>query len=91
MPHGERRQYLGRTRMSDGPYSYPMCGGMDESLHYFLGECERLRDLRLELLDRKVGRRDYILEILKNSCYSDINNIGRFFQVGMRHREDFFE
>jgi len=35
MPLGERRKYLGRNRLRDGPYSCPMCGEMDESLYHF--------------------------------------------------------
>jgi len=37
MTLGERRKYLGKNRLRDGPYSCPMCGEMDESLHHFLG------------------------------------------------------
>ena len=35
MPLGERREYLGRNRLRDGPYSCPMFGEMDESLQHF--------------------------------------------------------
>ena len=52
MPLGERRKYLGRNRLRDGPYSCPMCGEMDESLQHFLGDCIELRDLRLEIFGR---------------------------------------
>ena len=35
IPLGELRNYLGRNRLRDCPYSCPMCGEMDESLQHF--------------------------------------------------------
>ena len=70
-------------------YSSPMCGEMDEFLHHFLGDCRELRELRLEIFGREVGKRDWILEVLRSRCYLSINNIGKFVQVDMSHRDDF--
>ena len=58
MPLGEHRKHLGRNRLRDDPYSCPMCGKMDESLHHFLRNCRELRELRLEMFGREVGGRD---------------------------------
>ena len=91
MPLGERRKYLGRNGLRDGPYSCPMRGEMDESFRHFLGECRELRELCLEIFGRQVGGRDRILEVLRSRCYLNINNIGKLVRVGMRYREDFLK
>ena len=87
MPLGERRKYFGRNRLRDGPYSCSMCGEMDESLHHFSRDFRELRELRLERFGRKVGGRDWILEMLRSRCYLSIDYIGKFVRVGMRYRD----
>ena len=91
MPLEERRKYLGRNKLRDGPYSCPMCGEMDESWNHFFRDCRKLRELRLEIFSRKVGGRDWILEILRSRCCLNMNNIGKFARVGVRYRDDFLK
>ena len=69
---GERGRYLG-NRLRDGPYSCPMCGEMDESLHHFLGEFRESRELRLEIFGREIRGRDWILEIYRSRWFLNIN------------------
>ena len=64
LPLGQRRKFIGREWSKTVPQFYPMCGSLDESVYYFMCECEEFSDWRLEVF----GKGDYDLEWLARVC-----------------------
>ena len=86
---GERRKYLGRVRVKEGPYSCPMCGENGEDLLHFMALCPELQDLRKDLFFVNVGTSEWLVSVMGSKNYGTIRMIAKYIKLGMSHRDRF--
>jgi hypothetical protein len=82
---GQKEAFREEVRQ-DGPYFFPMCGSMDESVGHVMHECVELRD---EVYGRCEFDERWLVNLTRDKYFASIENLGRFLRLATEHRSRF--